>query len=224
MKTKFYCSMVAIFMGITLFSQTKVMRPLTAKTVAPAPTTTTVVKQNVQVTKPQNKPAPTPTDLQNAVVNIVVGDDGKDYDTKLSVVVNDDNKRIAGYYGLPSHDMLGNPSIAGTTMGEYFPGDNETVPITLEASVPTGQVNTSKYPPLPVVREANVSDFANGGTILMRIYPNGHDTWKINSFSVTLYFNNDSGSPHKITWNGFTVAQDSPSRILEFDKNFNPIQ
>ena len=223
MKTKFYFFLAVGFLSSNAFSQTKVMKPLTAKTVAPTPAANTVVKKE-GVAKPQNKPAPTPTDLQNAVVNIVVGDDGKDYDTKLSVVVNDDNKRMAGYYGVPSHDMLGNPDIVGTSMGEYFPGDNETVPVTLDASVPTGEINTSKYPPLPVLREANVSDFANGGTILMRIYPNGHDTWKINSFSVTLYFNNDSGSPHKITWKGFTVAQDSPSRILEFDKNFNPIQ
>lgn len=223
MKTKFYFFITAIFLATNLFSQTKVMKPLTAKTVAPAPTATTVVNKE-GVAKPQNKPAPTPTDLQNAVVNIVVGDDGKDYDTKLSVIINDENKRVAGYYGVPSHDLVGNPDIVGTTMGEYFPGDNETVPITLETSVPTGQMNTSKYPPLPVLREASVSDFANGGTISIHIYPNGHDTWKINSFSVTLYFNNDASSPHKMTWNGFTLAQDSPSRILEFDKNFNPIQ
>ena len=135
------------------------------------------------------------------------------------------SKRIAGYYGVPSHDMLGNPDIAGTTMGEYFPGDNETVPIALDASVPTGQVTMKGSLPLPVLREAAVSDFSSGGgTVEIGIAPNGHDTWKIKSFSLTLYFNNDPSSPHKITWNGFTVAQDSRIKILEFDKNFNPIQ
>lgn len=224
MKTKFFFFIVAILLCTNLFSQTKVMRPLAAKTVAPAPTTN-VMKEKEGVTKPQNKPATNPTDLQNAVVNIVVGDDGKDYDTKLSVVIKDENKRIAGYYGVPSHDMAGNPYIVGTTMGEYFPGDNETVPIALDASVPTGQVTMKGSLPLPVLREAEVSDFnGRGGTVEMLISPNGHDTWKINSFSLTLYFNNDPSSPHKITWNGFTVAQDSRSRVLEFDKNFNPIQ
>ena len=87
--------------------------------------------------------------MQNAVVNIVVGDDGKDYDTQLSVLIKDENKRIAGYYGIPSHDIAGNPSV-GTTMGEYFPGDNETVPVTLEASVPTGEIKQKGSLPLPV--------------------------------------------------------------------------
>jgi len=215
--------MPAIFAVTFLFAQVKAVKPLTAKEVVATPVTSTKPLTNPKPAKTENPP-PKPTDLQNAVVNVVVGDDGKDYDTKLAVTVNDGNKRLAGYYGIPSHDLTGNPDIVGTTMGEYFPGDNETVPITLEASVPTGQMNTSKYPPLPVLREANVSDFANGGTIWIRIYPNGHDTWKINNFSLTLYFNNDGGSPHKITWPGFTLAQDSPSRVLEFDKNFNPIQ
>jgi len=39
-----------------------------------------------------------------------------------------------------------------------------------------------------------------------------------------MYFNNDSHSPRKINWNGFTLSQDSRSKDLEFDKNFNPIQ
>ena len=33
----------------------------------------------------------------------------------------------------------GNPDIAGTTMGEYFPGDNETVPIALDAQCQLGK-------------------------------------------------------------------------------------
>ena len=98
MKTKFYVAIAAIFIGTNLFSQTKVLRPITSKTVAPTPVANTVVKKE-GVAKPQTKPAPTPTDLQNAVINIVVGDDGKDNDTELSIVIKDENKRIAGYYG-----------------------------------------------------------------------------------------------------------------------------
>ena len=210
MKTKFYCSMVAIFMGITLFSQIKVMRPLTAKTVAPAPTTTTIVKANPQVTKPQNKPAPTPTDLQNAVVNFVSGDDGKDYNTLVQVDIYDGNQRKAAH-GLDDGK-------------EYFPGENQTLDVKLEASEYTGQIDNSKYPPLPVLREANLSDFTKGGSIEILIDPMGNDTWKISSFSLTLSFNNDPGSPHKLTWTGFTLTQDNKVKHLDFDKNFNPIQ
>jgi hypothetical protein len=212
----------AFFFATHLFAQVKTVRPLAEKTVV----TTTATKpiENPKPAKTENPP-PKPTDLQNAVINIVVGNDGKDNDTKLAIVIGDENKRTAGYYGVPSHDLAGNAVINGTTMGEYFPGDNETVPITLEASIPTGQVTMKGSLPLPVLREAEVSDFnGGGGTVQITIMPNGHDKWNINSFTLTLYFNNDPGSPHRITWNGFTVAQDSPSRILEFDKNFNPIQ
>ena len=100
MKTKFYFAITAMFLGTNLFSQTKVLRPITSKTVAPTPAANTVVKKE-GVAKPQNKPAPTPTDLQNAVINIVVGDDGKDKDTYVAVSIVDDNKRTAAYYGVP---------------------------------------------------------------------------------------------------------------------------
>jgi hypothetical protein len=157
--------------------------------------------------------------LKNAVVNVVVGNDGKDKDTYVAVSINDDNKRTAAYYGIFKGSY-----VQPMTNGEYFPGDNETLPTQLDASEPTGQIDNSKFPPLPVVREATLPDFANGGSIVIAIQPTGHDTWNINSFTVTLYFNNDPNSPHKMTWNGFTLSQDSRSRVLEFDKNFNPIQ
>ena len=226
MKTKFFLLIAITLPGLNLFSQTKTLKPLTSKTVAPVaptPASNTVVK--TEVAKPQNKPAPVPTDLQKAVVNIVVGDDGKDYDTKLSILIEDENNRMAGYYGTPTHDMFGNPTIGPISMGEYFPGDNETVPVTLTASVPTGEIKQVGSLPLSVTREAYVSDFSgNGGIVKILIAPNGHDTWKISNFSLTMYFNNDPSSPRKITWNGFTVSQDSRTKVLEFDKNFNTIQ
>jgi hypothetical protein len=217
MKTKFHFFLAICFLSSNLFSQTKVVKPLTAKTVAPAPTGTTVLHPEVK--KPQNKPAPTPTDLQNAVINIVVGNDGKDKDTYLAIAIADDNKRIAAYYG-----VFRGSYVQGMTTGEYFPGDNETLPTQLDKSEYTGEIDNSKFPPLPVTREANLADFANGGAINMNIKTTGRDKWNINSFTLTLYFNNDPGSPHRITWNGFTLADDSPSKTLEFDKNFNPIQ
>jgi hypothetical protein len=95
----------------------------------------------------------------------------------------------------------------------------------LEASEPTGEMKQAGVIPEPVLREANLSDFnSKGGSIQISIKPNGHDTWKLKSFSLSMYFNNDSHSPRKIIWNGFTLSQDSRSKDLEFDKNFNPIQ
>jgi hypothetical protein len=213
---KLFLLMFTVFFAIHLFAQVKTVKPLTQKTEVTTPATgkTTSPKP----VKMENPP-PKPTDLQNAVVNIVVGDDGKDKDTYVSVAIFDDNKRRAAYYGVSKGSY-----VAGISFGEYFPGDNETLPAQLDASEPTGQMDNSKIPPLPVVREANVSDFSNGGSILITIKPNGHDTWKISKFSVTMYFNNDPGSPHKMTWEGFTLSQDSRTRTLEFDKNFNPIQ
>ena len=64
-------------------------------------------------------------------------------------------------------------------------GDNETVPITLTASVPTGEIKQVGSLPLAVTREAYVSDFSGtGGIVKILIAPNGHDTWKISKFFV----------------------------------------
>ena len=170
----------------------------------------------------KNTPPPAPTDLQKAVINIVVGDDGKDKDTYFAIIVNDGNKRIACYYG----NMWKNGVIHAAGGGEYFTGDNETLPLTLDASVPTGEMRTIANIPIPITKEAALADFTNnnGGSLELDIYPNGHDTWKISSLSLTLYFNNDASSPRKITWHGITVSQDSRIKVLEFDKDFNPIQ
>lgn len=218
MKTKLFLLTIAFFPCLQLFAQVKTFEPLTQKKVVPI--TTTVQKMPATAPKKNVPPQAPPTDLQNAVVNIVVGDDGKDKDTYVAIGILDDNKRTAAYYG--TADMGTN--IQPMDPGEYFPGDNETLPTKLDKSEPTGQMDNSRFPILPVLREATLSDFTNGGIITIIIQPTGHDTWKINSFTVTLYFNNDGGSPHKMTWNGFTLSQDSYSRILEFDKNFNPIQ
>ncbi|MFI5186169.1 MAG: hypothetical protein ACHQF0_05560 [Chitinophagales bacterium] len=219
MKSRLFFLMPAVFFTTYLFAQVKAVKPLTQKTVVTTPETKKIT--NPQPVKTQNNPAPAPTDLQKAVVNIVVGDDGKDKDTYVSIDIKDNNQRRAAYYGT----LLVSDNINGITTGEFFPGDDETLPTQLQASEPTGQIDNTKVPPLPVIREASVSDFTNGGgSLSITIRPNGHDTWKIKNFSVTLYFRNDPASPHKITWNGFTLSQDSRLKTLEFDKNFNAIQ
>ena len=213
MKTKIYLIIIFFFFSLHLFSQT-IKKTLVAK---PAITTTHAEKK---LPEPEKKPTPPPTDLQKAVVNIVVGDDGKDNDTYLGILINDGTKRLAAYYGYKMNGVI-EPS----TTGEFFPGDNETLPTILEASEYTGEIKQVGVIPEPVLREANLSDFTNnGGSLKLAIKPNGHDTWKIKSLSLSMYFNNDSHSPRKIIWNGFTLSQDSRSKDLEFDKNFNPIQ
>jgi hypothetical protein len=77
---------------------------------------------------------------------------------------------------------------------------------------------------LPVLREANISDFSNGGEVRIKIQPNGHDTWKIQTFTITFSFNNDGNSPHTITWSNRVLSQNNRIADLLFDKNFNPIQ
>jgi len=206
--------MLTVFFATHSFAQ---VRPLAQKTVVATPATKPLT--NPKPARTENPP-PKPTDLQNGVINIVVGDDGKDKDTYVAISIIDDNKRVAAYYGAADRGSY----VQAMTSGEYFPGDNETLPTKLDKSEPTGEIDNTKFPPLAVTREANLSDFANGGSILINIQPTGHDTWKINSFTVTLYFDNDPGSPHKMTWNGFTLSQDSRWRTLEFDKNWNPIQ
>ena len=171
MKTKFFLLIAITLPGLNLFSQTKVLKPLTAKTVAPTPASNTVVK--TEAAKPQTKPAPVPTDLQKAVVNIVVGDDGKDYDTKLSILIEDENNRMAGYYGNPTHDMFGTPDSSDQSpWANIFQASTGTWPITLTASVPTGEIKQVGSLPLAVMREAYVSDFSgNGGIVKILIAP-----------------------------------------------------
>jgi len=207
MKQKLFLLMTTFFLSTYLFAQVKTVRPLAQKTVVTTTATKPII--NPQPVKSQNPP-PKPTDLQEAVVNIVSGDDGKDDNTLVQIDIYDGNQRAAAH--------------GGDIEKEYFPGENQTLNADLKASEYTGQIDNSKYPPLPVLREAVLSDFANGGSVDTQIATIGNDTWKISSYSLTLFFNNDPGSPHKITWSGFTLTQDNKLKHLEFDKNFNPIQ
>ena len=218
MKTKFYVAIAAIFIGTNLFSQTKVLRPITSKTVAPTPVANTVVKKE-GVAKPQNKPAPTPTDLQNVSVSIISGDDGKDNDTWVYISLLDNNKRVAAYY---SNTV--NNSYVTRPNDEFYAGASVSLPMTTEASIPTTQMKQAGGILIPVMRQAALADFYNQGEVKIQIAPNGHDTWKMQTLSITFSFNNDGGSPHKITWSNIVLSQNNTVADLLFDKNFNPIQ
>ncbi len=97
-----------------------------------------VKKMPSQTVPAKSAPPPAPTDLQKAVVNIVVGNDGKDYNTYFNIYINDGNDRRASYFG-----EIMNGIMRPRGEGEYFTGDNETLLLTLNAAVPTGEWKTA---------------------------------------------------------------------------------
>lgn len=218
MKTRYYFFMAAVLSGTNIFSQVKTVKPLTEKTVVAVPIEKKMA--NPQPVKNQPAPAP-PISLQTATISISTGDDGKDNNTIVNIDLLDFNKRSASNYSDAQKTPTG---FVGRPNDEYFTGSSVTLPMAVQASVPTGEVKLSGSLPLPVLRDATPADFNPTGEIKISINPDGHDTWKITTLTVTLSFLNDGGSPHRITWSNITLSQDSRTRELLFDKNFNPVQ
>ena len=217
MKTKLYFFLAVCLLSTNLFSQTRIIKATTAKTVAPTQVAKPIVREGVA--KPQNKPAPTPTDLQNVSVSIISGDDGKDNDTYLFVDLLDNNKRVAATYNnVPNSTFPSRPN------DEFYAGASVSLPMTTEASIPTTQMKQAGGILIPVMRQAALADFNNQGEVKIRIQPDGHDTWKLQTLTLTFSFNNDGGSPHKTTWSNIVLSQNNTVADLLFDKNFNPIQ
>ena len=217
MKTRLFLLIAITFFSCSqLIAQVKPVRPLTQKIVLP--TTNTIQKMSTAPKKQVPPKAPS-TDLQNASVSILTGDDGKDNDTYVFLDLLDNNKRVAATYNnIPNSIFPSRPN------DEYYAGASVSFPMKMEVSAPTGETKLNGSLPLPVLREANISDFSNGGEVRIKIQPNGHDTWKIQTASITFSFNNDGNSPHKITWSNIVLSQNGVTRDLLFDKNFNPIQ
>jgi len=216
MKTKLFLFTIAFFCVTQLFAQIIKTMPLREKTMAPS-----VNSQNMKIMqeqKKQNVPPPAPTDLQSASISILNGDDGKDNDTYVLIDFLDNNQRAAANYNNTPNTVL-----PARPNDEYFAGSSITLPMKTEASIPTGQMKQVGALPLPVLRYATVGDFSNGGEVKITINPNGHDTWKIQTLSITISFRNDANSPRKITWSNIVLSQDSRIRELLFDKNFNPL-
>lgn len=232
MKTKFYFFVVTVFLTTNLFSQVKAVRPVAQKTVVT--TSATRPLTNPKPAKTENPP-PKPTDLQKAVINIVSGENGKSNNTILAIEIDDSRQLKAADYsevGLttPVEDDRYKGHIKYVQyVPEFAPGENKLLSARLDASVPQA-VELTGILPYTINRYAILSDFANGGSISIAIIPKtvypliGPDAWNINSFTVYLSFDNDPASPHKMTWNGFTLSPTTLSRRLKFDKNFNPIQ
>lgn len=125
--------------------------------------------------------------------------DNKDGDTHYSFGLFDqDGKQIAVYHDDSNTDA-------------YAEGSNNTIRM-------VDYTNNS-------ISSASLANFVKGGGhIHLNIAPNGHDTWKINQFTLNLNFDNDLKSPHKIQWTNTTMSQDARNHDFYFDKGLQPIQ
>ena len=161
--------------------------------------------------------------LQKVVVNIVVGDDGKDKDSKLSIAVYITAKNP--FTGKDQDDQCAYYGNGGGPISSdaYLPGESVTIPTNLSDGItyisgvglPAGNQKLAS-------REAVFSDFSNGGDIELR-FETTHDLWKMKSFTVSLFFDNDPVTPYKINWTNIQLSQDTPTAVLKFDKKFNSI-
>ncbi len=128
--------------------------------------------------------------------------DNKDGDTHFSFGFFDQSGRQLAVF----HDDSNND--------EYAEGTSRTVQMTSAIQ--------SVYKPVPVT--ASLSDFAQkGGHVHLNVAPNGHDTWKISSFTLNLNFANDL-KPHPVTWTNIVMSQNARDIDLYFDNGFNPEQ
>lgn len=194
----------------------------------------TVKKTEMSTSNTAGTKMPSPA-LDNATISFTSGEKGKSNHTILVIEIDDSKQRKAADYsevGLttPVEDDRYKGHIKYVQfVPEFDPGENKSLSTKLDASVPqTVELNGTL--PYTVTRNAVLSDFANGGSISLAIIPKlvyppiGPDLWNINNFTVYLSFDGDPTSPHKMTWNGFTLSPTAHSRTLKFDKNFNPIQ
>ena len=222
--------MPTLFFATNLFSQIKTVKPLTQKTVVTTPVITKTT--NPKPVKTENQP---PTELEEPKIYLTSGEKGKSSNTILVIEIDDSKQlKAADYSEVGLTQQVEDDRYKGHIKFIKFvpvfgPGENESLSAQLDASEVIG-VEVIGSLPHPVTRYAIFSDFVNGGSVSISIYPGtlypliGPDTWKIKSFTVYLSFGNDPASPHKMTWNGFTLSPTTLSRTLKFDKNFNPIQ
>jgi len=154
-----------------------------------------------QFSTPQCIPSDLSKGLQPVFVNMVTGSssgDNKDGDTHYSLGFFDqDGKQIAVFHDDSNTD-------------EYAEGSSSTIKM---ADYTSGPVSSSSW--------ANFT--GKGGRVHLNVAPNGHDTWKLNTFTLNLTFDNDLHSPHKITWSNITMSQNARDHDFYFDKSFNPL-
>ena len=230
MKTNFFLLIVPLFCSSHLFSQVKAVRPLVKKTVV-----TTSATKPITNPKPVKTENQLPTDLYKANISFVCGENGKSTNTILVIEIDDSKQlKAADYSEVGLTIQVEDDRYYGHTkrvpyVPQFSPGENESLSAQLDASE-LQRMELIGIQPSTVTRYAVLSDFVNGGSISIAITPKtvypliGPDTWNIKSFTVNLSFDNDPASPHKMTWNGFTLSPTATSRTLKFDKNFSPVQ
>jgi hypothetical protein len=213
-----FLSFVLIGCNLASGQANKIVKPVVQEKV--------VVKQSAKPalnTQPAQTDNSTPiipnADLQKVEMFIGGNEGRKSSTTTVFINLMDGNQRQSAHY------------TGAGTVPTYFPGgDGNTYIFDVDGTVPVG-VEQIGANPTTVTRDPVLYDFVKGGSVLIGIQSfkgslpvTSQDTWKIGSFTLYLYFLKDPGTPHTITWNGFTISPDMPSRTLRFDKNFNPIQ
>lgn len=160
--------------------------------------------------------------LQNVFVTFNTGQDGKDNDThyNISLYGGDAGTRnnYNGYDGNPPQSKNNQePFIAMYKTGPlnviYNPNQTSTVQMTNNAYL-GGLENSSS-----VYNNLDLDYFVkHGGIVHLHIYPNGNDTWNIQS--MTLQLNFDGGISEPVKFSSFTVSQNSSEVTLYFDGTF----
>jgi len=118
-----------------------------------------------------------------------------------------DNKDHDTHYSFGLFDQDNNPVASfhdDSDNDEYLEGSQNTVQMKIDNA-------------------AVMSRFSRGGHIHINIAPNGHDTWNIASFMLTLNFQNDPAGPEKITWQTINLSEGRRDVDLYFDGSFHTL-
>jgi hypothetical protein len=148
--------LLAPFFCLThLFGQVLKTKPMTEKTVLLVANTQTM--RTVEAQKKPAPPAPAATNIQNVVVDIQNGDDGKDNDTEVTINFTDNNKRVAAMYTDVPVTPTGLPARPNDV---YYAGSSISLPMKTQTSIPTTQMTKMEGIDVPVFRYATLADFA----------------------------------------------------------------
>jgi hypothetical protein len=136
-------------------------------------------------------PTNQPINMTSATVAIRCGDDGKDHDTHYSYAL----------YNGP-----------GTQMASYTNTSNNT----------QFDANYSYSNQLSNTGSPSLAGFvgSGGGHLHLHIDPNGNDTWKLTTITLTLNFSD--GEVKTINWSNAVVSQNNRDHDFYFDGSFNP--
>lgn len=160
--------------------------------------------------------------LQSVFVTFNTGSDGKDNDTHYTLSLYGGNagsrNNYNGYDNNPPQTVNnGEPFLAMYKTGPlnvvFNPGQSNTNQLTNNAYLGTYAGANRLYGDLDM-------DYfvKHGGIVHLHIYPNGNDTWNVNSMVLQLNF--EGGISQNVKFNAFTVSQNSTEMTLYFDGTF----